>query len=620
MENLKGNWGRLLYVNLDTKETNIRNVPEKLFRKYIGGSGLAAKIIFDETDQDTEALSRENVLVFMAGPITGTSAPLSGRHAVAAISPLMGIWGEADSGGTWGHKLKKAGWDGVVIKGASDKPVYIKIENDEVEIRSAEALWGMDTFETDKALINELRDEDYTVSCIGPAGENLVRFACVNNDGKHARVAGRTGLGAVMGFKKLKAIAVKGDKKVPVHDDAKLKEKTRIVAKKVIAKTAMYQEFGTSGQVVQVEEIGDLPIKNWKQGSWKEGAARVNGVKMADTILTGRYGCRNCVVRCGREVQIKEGPYASEECAGVEYETIGALGSNILIDDLNTVQHLNEMCNRYGMDTIAAGSVIAFAIEASENGLLDEYSEYGLDWSKPELAIRLLKEIAYQEGLGKLLALGTIGASKKIGGGSEDYAVHCKGLDFPSHDPRALVSLGLGYATSNRGACHVANLSHIVEKGITIPELGFPEQLDRFSSERKGVLVARMQNLMALFDAMKLCKFTIIGASVTDIMELFNAVTGYDMDLEEFLNAGERIYTIKRLFNYRKGIDRSKDILPKRALEPKTEGGAKGSVPQLEIMLDEYYEEKGWSNNGIPLEESLIRLDLQKEGRVVGIV
>jgi len=614
-----GNWGKILRINLTNSEVREQTVPAEQYRKFIGGSGLASKILFDETDANTDPLGPENVLTFMAGPLTGTTAPLSGRHAVAALSPLTDVWGEADSGGSWGHFLKKAGWDGIAVSGCAKKPVYIYVDNSNVSIQSAEHLWGKDTFETDAALKEELGDENTCVSCIGQAGENLVRFANVLNDGIHARVAGRCGLGAVMGSKKLKAIVVKGDQRVTAYDTERLRNVSKVLAGILKETTKNYQDYGTSNQVEAVEYLGDLPIKNWIKGSWKEGAAKVNGMRMAETILTGRYGCKNCLVRCGRVVHIKEGPYRSIECGGVEYESIGSLGSMLLIDDLNAVQHMNEVCNRYGMDTISAGSVIAFAVEAAERGMLPKYLEYVLDWNRPDVVIRLLHEIAQQKGLGELLAGGSRRAAEHIGQGSIDFAVQCKGLDFPAHDPRALVSLGLGYATSNRGACHVANLSHVVEKGLTVPEIGFPEKLDRFSHERKGVLVARMQNLMALFDAMKLCKFTIIGGGVTNILELFNSVTGYEMSIEQFVETGERIYNLKRLFNVRRGVDRSRDVLPKRALEATEEGGAEGSVPQLDIMLDEYYEERGWTPNGIPRKDTLDRLGLGAEGNGIAV-
>lgn len=617
---INGNCGRILRVDLTARRITPEVVRPELYRSFIGGAGLAAKFIFDETDGDTDPLGPENPLVFMAGPLTGTAAPLSGRHAVCAVSPLTGIWGEADSGGSWGYYLKRAGWDGIILQGKAAEPTYLLVDNGKFELKSARHLWGKDTFETDEALKAEHGDENLCVSSIGPAGENLVRFACIANDGTHARVAGRCGLGAVMGSKLLKAVVVKGDNKTPVFDRDRLRNVSKILSEVLKNKTEAYQQYGTSNQVEAVEYIGDLPIRNWQDGAWEEGAKKVNGIRMAETILTGRYGCKNCFIRCGRVVHVQKGPYASIECGGLEYESIGALGSLLLIDDLEAVQHMNELCNRLGMDTISTGSVIGFAMEAAENGVLPEQGDYPLTWGDADSAIRLIKDIANKRGLGELLSQGAYNAAKKIGRGSMDFVVHCKGLDFPAHDPRALVSLGLGYATSNRGACHVANLSHVVEKGITLPELGFSEVMDRFSHEGKGVLVARMQNLMALFDAMKMCKFAIIGGGVENILEVFNAVTGYELSLSEFITAGERIQNLKRLFNVRRGVDRRQDILPKRATEPTTAGGAKGSVPRLEEMLDDYYIERSWGRDGIPTVETCQRLGLQSEAAVTGII
>ncbi|MGB9812161.1 MAG: aldehyde ferredoxin oxidoreductase family protein [Thermovenabulum sp.] len=605
-----GYYGKIINVNLSIKKIEIQDFPEELQKKYIGGSGVGARILYDETGPDTDPLSGDNPLILMTGPFVGTRIPTSGRHQIITKSPLTGIYGEGDVGGSFGATLKTCGYDGIVIKGCSEKPVYILITQGEIHIKDAGEIWGKDTYETEKYFKSKY-GKNVAVGCIGLAGENLVPIANIIFDGKHARAGGRGGLGAVMGSKKLKAIAIiKGNSTVDVYDSKGLLDSIKRNSRIIIEKTKSLAQFGTAGGVVGSEMIGDLPLKNWAEGSWPEGAQKISGQRMAETILTGRYFCKGCIIGCGREVAVKEGKYAGVEGAGPEYETLGMLGGCCLIDDLDAIAYANELCNRYGLDTISTGGVIAFAMEAAEKGIIKE-EEIPIKWGNPGTLISLIHKIAKKEGIGEILGKGVKEAAKIFGKGAEEFAIHSKGLEFPAHDPRAYNSLALGYATSNRGACHLQGATYFFEKSVIAPELGFAEVQDRLDKERKAELNVKAQNLMSLLDSLKLCKFILYGGMTPNvIVEWLNLVTGWDITLDEFMKIGERIFNLKRLYNTRLGIRREHDTIPKRILTLKRGGGTKDNLPNLEEMLEEYYKIRGWNEQGIPTEEKLKELGL----------
>jgi len=609
--------GKILRVDLSKGKILHWTVDKPLLRKFIGGSGLAAKILFDETNPSIDPFDPENLLIFMTGPVTATRVPLSGRYQVVSKSPLTGIYGESDSGGSWGPELKKAGFDGIIISGQSSKPVYLWISDGDAEIRDADHIWGMDTYETDQAVKDET-DKRAVVSCIGPAGERLARIAGIINDGKHGRAAARCGLGAVMGSKRLKAVSVRGTGKINVADLEALEESVREIAPSIVERAKGMHENGTSGGMTTIEYLGDLPIKNWLLGSWEEGAERLSGQTMTRTILSGRYYCSGCIIGCGREVSFESEEYGKVEGAGPEYETLAMLGANCLVDDLKAVAKANELCNRYGLDTISTGAAIAFAIEAYEHGLITDEKTGGirLSWGDADAMLSMVEKIGKREdGLGWLLGEGVKRASEKIGGLSAEFAIHVKGLELPAHDPRAYYSQGLSYATSNRGACHLQSLSHIFERSVTLPDLGFPEIQERHSLNRKDELVTKAQNLMCMFDSLKVCKFILFGGVKPSILvEWLNLVTGWSMDLKEFMQIGERIFNLKRLFNVREGISRKDDSLPPRILIHKRgEGGSADNLPPLGEMLSRYYHYRGWDELGIPSEEKIKELGLDKE-------
>lgn len=611
---LGGYTGRILDVDLTRRRVSVRPTEFWDLRSYVGGSGLGARILFDETDETTDPLSPDNVLLFMTGPLVGTDVFSSNRFELVTKSPLTGIYAESDCGGHWGGKLKLAGFDGMIVRGKASSPVYLWVTGGDADIRDASHIWGRDTFDTHEIIRNEAHPEA-EVACIGPAGERLARIAAVMTDGPDGRAAARCGVGTVMGSKNLKAIAVFGEEKVRVADEAALRERLRGIAKHMRDDTQVLGNWGTSNGLVICERIGDLPIKNWAQGTWPAGADKICGQTMAETILTRRYHCGKCVIGCGRTVEVKGGKWAGPETGGPEYESLGMLGSNCLVDDLEAIAKANELCNRYGIDTISAGSAVAFAMEAFERGIIGPSDTDGLnlEWGNADVLVELITMIGERKGLGRLLGEGTKNAATVLGKNAEEFAIHVKGLDFPAHDPRAKLSNAVAYATSNRGACHLQAFSYEFENGIAMPEIGISETLDRFAVEGKGRLVFLTQNLMSMFDSLKCCKFTIFGGlTAGPLVDCLNYVTGWDFDIAEFMKTGERIFNLKRLYNVRCGVSRKDDTIPPRILSLMRDGGAEGKLPPLGAMLNEYYRCRGWDEFGIPTQGKLKELGLVK--------
>ncbi len=611
---LKGYFGNLLMVDLTRLKIDREPLKEDWLEPFIGGSGLGAKYLYEMTDEKTDPLGPENPLIFMTGPFTGTPVPLSGRHAVVARSPLTGIFGESDVGGTWGAHLKKAGFDGIVITGKSDTPLYLWIHDGKVDIRNASHLWGRDTYETDPILRAETH-EKAVVSTIGQAGENQVLLASIMTDGRDARAAGRCGMGAVMGSKNLKAIVVYGSQTVPVSDPDRVHHLPKEFGGRIIKHAENFRKYGTAGSLSMFEAMGTLPLQNWKfVGRWEESAEKINGVTMSETVLTGRYFCDACMLGCGRRVKVERGPYAGVDGAGPEYETLALLGSNCLIDDLEALCYANDLCNRFGLDTISTGGAIAFGMEAFEKGLIDQEDTGGIDlrWGSSEALLETIKKIAHKKDFGEVLGRGVKKASEVIGKNSVEFAAHIKGLELPAHDPRGYNAGATGFATSSRGACHLSGLSHIFERVMKAPEMGIPEPLDRYDIKGKGILAAKSQNLMGMLDSLKLCKFVLFGGvTITDMVKWYHLVTGREMTLQDFLMTGERIFNLKRLYNVRLGISRKDDTLPFRHLTFKRIGkGLTPNLPPLGQMLSEYYEYRGWSEEGIPTPEKLKELGL----------
>jgi aldehyde:ferredoxin oxidoreductase len=610
--------GRILWVDLTSKKAVARDLDYSLARNYIGGTGVATKILYDYTGPHTDPLGPENHLIFMTGPFTGTKVPLSGRHHVVARSPLTNIYGESDVGGVWGAGLKRAGYDGLVVYGSSDKPIYLWVNESAVGFRDASGLWGLDTYDTYDAIRGET-DGKASVCCIGQAGEKLARISSIMSEGRDGRAAGRCGLGAVMGSKRLKAIAVKGDREISVADPDELEQSIKEFGAVLVKRGARFRDYGTSGGVPEIHHIGDLPVKNWMLGSF-EGAEEISGQRMAETVLSGKYYCYSCILGCGRKVRVEDGRYSPVEGAGPEYETVAMLGANVLVDNLKAICKANELCNRYGLDTISTGAVIAFAIEARERGLISGAEAEKLRWGDPDSIIEMIHKIGGREGLGWILGEGVKRAAESIGGLALEFALHVKGLELPAHDPRAHNSVGLGYATASRGACHNQACSHIYERVCILPELGYPEVQDRFGVKGKGVFVAKLQDYMALFDSLKLCKFLVIGnVQPSHIRRWLKCVTGWDMEVDGLMKIGERISNLKRLYNVKLGLSRIRDTLPPRILTLRKGGGAGQNLPPLNEMLAEYYEYRGWDEFGIPTYNRLKMLGLEDEAAKTGI-
>ncbi len=609
---MQGYHNRFLYIDLTAKSINVKSFPESMLESYVGGAGLGAKILFDGTGPATDPLGPENLLCFMTGPLTGTKITGASRHSLVFKSPLTGAWGEASVGGTWGRELKKAGFDGIIFSGRAEKPTYVFIDDRKVELRDAASVWGKDTYETDQALRAETH-ESAVVSSIGQAGEKLARIAGVFTDGIEGRTAARCGVGAVQGSKNLKAVVVRGTGEVALHDAAGLDASLKTLLADFVTKTAGLRNFGTAGLVLGCEQTGDFPVKNWQLGSWEAGAAKISGPAMKESITEKSYYCARCVVGCGRHVKISEGPYAPVQGAGPEYETLGLIGGSCQVDNLEAIAKINELCNRYGLDTIEVGNAIAMAMEAYEKGLLsEEKAGCRLEWGNIDAMISLVHQMGQGVGFGGILAQGLVRAAAALGLKAEGLAMHVKGVALPAHDPRAYTSIALGYATSPRGACHLQGFSHAFERGLTAPDLGLNAPLERFTPVGKAELVMKMQNFMALFDSMCLCKFNVFGGVRLPLMaDWYNQVTGAALTPDDLYRAGERIFNLKRLYNANCGVAGADDTLPERILhQPRGTGGAATNLPDLKLMLPEYYALRGWDTNGRATPETLARLRL----------
>ena len=585
--------GKILQISLSDGNSKVMQLEKEIAENYVGGSGIAAYYLFKRKVYEVEALSPQNVLAIFNGPLSGTSAPSTSRAEFCAKSPLTGIWGESNAGGRLAAYLKFAGWDGIIVEGAASKPVYLLISPAGVEVRDAEGIWGKGCYEAQTEIEKEV-GERASVSVIGPAGENLVRYACVQVD--NSRHAGRTGIGAVMGAKKLKGIAVVFDKReVEVAEPEKFEEEVKALRERIDKNFTcnMFKELGTSGYIETSEMFGDLPIKYFTQGTF-EKASEISGSKMASTFLKKNDGCFGCRIRCGRVVEVD-----GNLIHGPEYETLASFGSLQLIDDLKSLIEINYLANDLGVDTISAGVTIAYAMYLTEKGVYD----FGLRWGDVEGVKEVLKEIAYRKGRGEILSEGTKTVAAKVG---DENAAHVKGLEIPMHDPRAFSSLAIAYAAHNRGACHLPHQMYNIEMGLSIKEYDIKSE-DRFASEGKGKITARMQNFTELFNCITMCVF--IPIKPTMMANLLSYATGFDFDAQRLYTTGERIYNLKRMFNVKCGVSGKDDTLPSLILKP-LEGGSEGNVPDLELQRKEYYEEREWPD-GIPSEEKLKSLGLE---------
>lgn len=611
--------GSMLEIDLTARASRAIPLTQELTDRWIGGTGLGAHLLYEYGAYAADPLGPDNVLIFGTGPFTGTSVPLSNRFGVCARSPLTGVFGESECGGHWASDLKRAGYDMLILRGRASAPVYLWIHDGGVEIRDANHLWGKDTFETFDLVRAEVSDsarrsEEAGVICIGPAGERLVRFAAIMNDGKDGRAAGRTGMGAVMGSKNVKAIACQGSGVFEQADEPGLKAALTGERRDIVQMAKTFGQLGTAGGVPVHDKMGNIPIKNWTMSHWEEGTEKISGAKQVESILTGRYYCGNCIIGCGRTVHVKEGPFAGIEQGGLEYETVALTGSNVMVDDIEAVQKANEICNRLGMDTISAGGVVGFVMEAYERGLVDLDWLDGVDltWGNASALVETMRRIGEREGtFGQRLGEGTEAVAKEIGG--EEFAVIVRGLDFPAHDPRAYFANAVAYATSARGACHLSAWAHTFQRVVSLPEFGYDEPVNRHDPEESPRLTFHAQNLMGLFDSLKCCKFIMFGGiKPHHLHEWYSYVTGRQLSFVEFMEIGERIFNQKRLFNLAAGSTIGDDRMPPRMLELEREVGGRMSVPPFQEMMHSYYELRGWDPaTGSPRAEVMERLGLR---------
>ena len=602
--------GKILRVNLLNNSIATEEIREPFCRKYLGGSGFVAYFLLKELPRGVDPLGPDNKLVFAAGPLTGIKLSGCARHCVGAKSPLTNTIAKAEAGEFWGSELKSAGFDAVIIEGKADRPVYLSINDGQATIKDAAHLWGKNTKETQETIRTELNDKHVRVAMIGPGGENLVRYACIMHGLYDA--AGRGGLGAVMGSKNLKAIAVRGHRPPQIAKPEYVKE-LRDWLTANIGKVKLFQELGSGAYMGPYEASGNLPVRNFRDGLFPTATA-IEGKTIKDTIRIGMDGCFGCLVRCKKVVKIDD-PYPVDPAyGGPEYETLAALGSNCGIDNLKAICKGNELCNAYSLDTISTGGAIAFAMECFEKGLLTLRDTGGLDvkFGNAEAMLKLIELIAKREGIGDLLADGVLIAAQKTGNGANEYAMHVKGLELPLHEPRLKTGLGLGYMVSPIGADHCMNLHDtlFVMNGQMndLHPLGLLEGVPADDIGPKKVTLFRaMQFLRLLGDSLPVCM--ILPFSYKQLAGLTSAVTGWDTDIPEQIRSAERILTMMRLFNIREGFSEGDDKLPMRFFQPKTDGilsKTKLDPAKFEQAKKYYYSLMGWdAQTGIPLPEKL---------------
>jgi aldehyde:ferredoxin oxidoreductase len=600
---MNGYHGRFLDVDLGAGTTKDLPLSEELLKKYIGGATLGAALVYDHVSKDLDPLSPQNPLVFSTGPFTGSPIPMVSRYVVCGVSPLTGYWGEATSGGVFPFRLKGAGFDGIIITGRSEKPVYLHLKDGEAEIRDASRLWGKDSYQTQKLIKDELGDINASVACIAEGGEKQIRYACIMND--KGRSAGRCGMGALMGSKNLKAVAAAGNSKPKLADPGKI----RALAKQAVSEingnmvSVAFREYGTLMYMDMGMMLGDVPVKYFTKSVFP--VEKLTGEAFRQKYTIKNYACRGCPIGCGR---LLENFRPDLDVDGPEYETAAAFGPLCLNTDLDSIVEANHLCNVHGLDTISTGVSIAYSIHLYEHGVLTK-DRVGMElkWGDGRAILRLVEMIVNQEGFGELLGRGTLAMARELGR-DEGEAAQVKGLEMPMHDGRAFHGLAVSYATGPRGACHLKGDYYNVDLGNAVAEyMVLPG--DRHSSDRKGEFAAKFQSLKDLFDALTLCKFAPL--TPTMICDILNGITGWAYTPDELLVTGDRSMNIKRAISAKRGLTRQDDRLPEICLRPLDEGTAADVVPDMDKMLREYYDHRSWVwETGQPSKEKLLELGL----------
>jgi len=602
--------GKILRVNLTTKTIRTETVDELFASKYLGGRGWAIKFMLEEMDPTIDAFDPNNLMIFATGPLTGTVAPTGNRYMVVTKSPLTGALTNSNSGGFFPNEMKRTGFDLFIFEGKADSPVYLWVYNDQIELRSAEHIWGKLVPETEDILRSET-DPKARVACIGPAGENRVLFASIMNE-KH-RAAGRSGVGAVMGSKNLKAVVVRGTQPVDIALPAEMEEYCKAISKtvgNVMKNGGSMRVYGTSYVPPITNEMGILPTRNFQSGRF-EGIGGITGDVINEKYLLKAKPCYRCPIACGRDTKVDDPKYAGEG-EGPEYETIASFGSACGIDEMAAIIKANYLCNEYGIDTISAGMTIACAMELAEKGYIpQEKIGFELKFGDPDAIIELTHQIAHLSGFGSELAEGSYRLAEKYG--HPEMAVTAKKQEFPGYDPRGSKGMGLLYATSNKGASHMSG-------DLAYSEVfGVPKKIDSLTYDNKAALIKRFEDAFTVIDSTGLCVFLSVRYMFEDKVELWptplaeimRMATGLPFTQQMLLEAGDRIFNMERLFLLKAGFTKADDTLPARMLnEPLPEGPAKGHVVELDKMLPTFYELRGWSQDGIPTTKKLEELEI----------
>ncbi len=617
--------GQILRVNLTSKKITTESINESFCRKYLGGAGFVVHYLLKEVDPGIDPLGPDNKLIFALGPLTGLNLAGCARHTVGSKSPLTGGLAKSEVGEHWGAQFKRSGYDALIIEGQAAKPVYLSIRDDQVQIRDAASLWGQPTKETQEAIRSELANENVRVAMIGPGGENQVKFACIMHG--TFNTAGRGGLGAVMGSKNLKAVAVRGSRLPPVTDKEAVK-KTIHWLKENMDLVKAFQDFGTGLVIPKFEEVGNLPVRNFRDGAFPS-ADKISAKAIAETIRVGMDGCFACPVRCKKVIEFEDPYPVDRSYGGPEYETLCALGSACGIDDLKAISKANEMCNAFSIDTISAGLTIAFAMECFENGLLtsDDTKGIQLEFGNHESMLKVIELMAHREGIGELLAEGSAGAAEKLGKTADAFSMQVKRMELPMHDPRLSNSLGLGYMVNPHGPDHMDSLIDFLFSSfgqgpnVTVPDtlpLGLESVPLADIGPKKIALFKAVQAKRIICDSLVMCAF--LPYSYAQLADLTSAVTGWTTSIMEQMRIAERILTMSRLYNIRAGFTDEDDKLPSRFFGPTRDGALADKCLNFEEMENAkryYYFLMGWDEHGIPLPEKLKELGIDHLGEGV---
>ncbi|MGC8622164.1 MAG: aldehyde ferredoxin oxidoreductase family protein [Caldisphaera sp.] len=580
-----GYFNKMLYIDLNEEKIEELNINDEVYKKYIGGSGLISYFLSTMPDV-------KDLLILTVGPLTLDNVPNGGRVVIGFVSPETGLFGETHIGTRFAVELKKCGYDGIIIKGKEKIPSYIYIANDKVNIYDAKKYWGMDILQTISSIRNDLNDKNLKIIAIGPAGERKVKFSVIGNE---EGLGGRTGGGAVMGSKNIKAIVIKGNKEIPIAHPNELKELNKKLINKLLKGGEGLRKNGTGGGLANYYSLGNIPIKNFYLGYWNdESINKITGLTLVKNYSGVPFACSLCPIACKKMVTVKGGKYFDSEVKvrGPEYETLTMLGSNLMIDDLEAIIKGNELCDNLGLDTISTGNVIGFIFELAEKGLIDkEIDGIELSWGNAESMLKLIKKIAFREGIGDVLAEGVKAISEKFGG--KEFAVQVKGLENPAHDGRAFFAHALSIATMNRGADHLG-WAHLPYRGFSIPELNIYSSKNRYEDDENFIKnTIKIQNLMIVYDSLVICKYALMaGLTITDILDLLYHITGLKYMPEDLIRIGNEIWLLQRKINVNLGMKIDDDYLPPRMLHPHS-GRQDTKVPPIEKWMPIYYKFRG---------------------------